>query len=204
MTTYLGSEPKTGAAIPPSPDLLPEREVDDGLFLNGKRLGTRAPSLAEQQPFQSNLHSRRTVEKRVRIQHAAPGVVWVEPSNEGGCAACGVQSRCGVSALGRLFSRRRAPIALATQLTVRAGDEVVLELSENGLLHAALLAYVVPATLALGAATVASLLSGDDRVAALAAVLGIGAGLGIARIFSRASFIKLRAGLDSTTHGETS
>ncbi|MGF1547365.1 MAG: SoxR reducing system RseC family protein [Thiotrichales bacterium] len=143
-----------------------------------------------------------TIAKRVRVQRASAGKIWIEASIEASCSACGVQSRCGVSALGRAFSRHRAPVALPTSLAARAGDELVLELPQARLLQAALLAYLLPAALAVAGAALAGLIAGGDRAAALGAGLGVVAGLAIARRSSRTTQIAVRRVHESSTYGE--
>lgn len=118
------------------------------------------------------------IETRVRVLSAEPGKVWVETTEHNGCGACASKESCGISGLGRVFSRRRAPISIACG-DAQAGQELTVCVSEAGLLKAALWAYILPALLAvLGAALMS--IKGDT-----AAVLGMAAGLVIGLVIAR-------------------
>lgn len=120
------------------------------------------------------------IETRVRIVAARPGLAWVEPSEPSGCAACKVGSRCALSGLGRFFSARRAPIAIACD-AARAGEERTLAVRESDLLRAAFAAYLFPIVLAIAVAAFAERAALGDIAAAAGAVAGLLSGLLIGR-----------------------
>lgn len=122
------------------------------------------------------------IETRVRVLSAEPGKVWVEATEHNGCGACASKDSCGISGLGRVFSRRRAPIPVACG-SAQAGQELTVGIAEAGLLKAALWAYILPALLAvLGAALLS--FKGDEA-AVLGMVAGLVGGLVIARLIAR-------------------
>jgi positive regulator of sigma E activity len=131
------------------------------------------------------------IETRVRVISNADGVSFVEATERNGCGACGHQDSCGISGLGRFFGRKRPPIALACG-DVRPGQEVTVALAEADLLKVGLWVYLLPVTLAVaGAAASASL---GDAAAAAGAVLGLAAGLLIARRFAGTPLISITSG----------
>jgi sigma-E factor negative regulatory protein RseC len=76
------------------------------------------------------------IKTRARVLSVSGGKVWIEAASQQGCAACHSQSSCGVSGLGKFFSRNKPPVALACDLSVRPGEELVLDMSEADLLRA--------------------------------------------------------------------
>lgn len=122
------------------------------------------------------------LETRVRVVAATETQAWVVAAESSGCGACASRANCGVSGLGRYFSRRAAPVQLG-QPGARCGDELEVRVSEAELLRAGLFAYLVPAVLAALAAAWADAQGAGDGLAALAAAGGFVAGLIGARLF---------------------
>lgn len=131
------------------------------------------------------------IETRARVLSVSGGKVWVEATSQQGCAACHSQSSCSVSGLGKFFSRNKPPVALACDLSVRPGEELVLNMTEADLLRAGLLGYVLPTVLAVAGAVAASLFKLGDAAAAAAMAAGFVAGLAIARGLSHAPRIAI-------------
>lgn len=117
----------------------------------------------------------------VRVISTAEGVAQVEPTAQSGCGGCVSRSSCGVSGLGKYFSRNRKAIAVKCDANVQAGDELQLHLSEGDLLKAGLLAYLLPAVLALVGAGVAAAFGLGDVGAALGAANGMALGFLLGR-----------------------
>lgn len=122
------------------------------------------------------------IETRVRVLSAEPGRVWVEATEHNGCGACASKESCGISGLGRFFSRRRAPITIACG-SAKAGEELTVGIPETDLLRTALWAYILPILLALAGAAAMSFLG--DLAAVLGMLAGLVTGLVIARLFAR-------------------
>jgi len=123
------------------------------------------------------------IETRVRVTSAGDGMAWVAASAESGCGACQAQSTCGISGLGKFMSNRRPDLPIA-QCDAHAGDELLVSIDETELLSAGLFAYLLPAVLAVAAAAVADTRGAGDLAAALSAVLGLVAGLIVARLLA--------------------
>lgn len=145
-----------------------------------------SPTLSRLQEREQTLGPNRfTIETRARVVSAGIGKVWVEASSQQGCAACHAQSSCGVSGLGKFFSRNKPPVPLACDLSVQPGEELVLNMTEADLLRAGLLGYVLPTVLAVLGAVVASLFKLGDAAAVAAMAAGFAVGLVVARGFTR-------------------
>lgn len=144
------------------------------------------------------------IQTRARVVSIARGQAWVEASSQQGCAACPSQGSCGVSGLGKFFSRRKPPVALRCDLALEPGDSLVLSLAESDLLRAGLLAYLLPAALAVLGAIAASLSGHGDAVAVAAMLAGFAAGMAIARLFAHAPRIHIAhaALTETSTQGD--
>ncbi|WP_165873594.1 SoxR reducing system RseC family protein [Parasulfuritortus cantonensis] len=131
------------------------------------------------------------IETRVRVLRQADGVSFVEATEHNGCGACASQESCGISGLGRFFSRRHQPVPLACG-DLRPGQEVTVAVAEADLLKVGLWAYLLPVTLAVTAAAAAAGLG--DAGAAAGAGLGLAAGLLLARRFAGTPKISITSG----------
>lgn len=120
------------------------------------------------------------IEARVQVISAADGIVWVNASEQSGCAACQTQSSCAISGLGKYLSRRRPALPLSHP-DATVGDELLVCVDEAELLRAGLFAYLLPALLAVIGAALADAVGADNLFAALAALFGFSAGLFAAR-----------------------
>jgi sigma-E factor negative regulatory protein RseC len=117
-----------------------------------------------------------------RVIAAHNGIAQVEPTTESGCGGCKSRSSCGVSGLGKYFSSNRKTIEVCCDMSVRAGDELQLSMSEGDLLKAGLLVYLLPCVLALIGAGIAASFDLGDVGAALGMVAGFATGFFLARL----------------------
>jgi len=131
------------------------------------------------------------IETRVRVVASGNGLRYVEPTESSGCGGCSVQSSCAVSALGKLFARRRGPTAVACNAG-NHGDELVVGVEETALLGAGFAVYLIPAVLTIVAAVLATSHGLGDAAAALAAGIGLGNGLLVARFIDRTPQLDVR------------
>jgi sigma-E factor negative regulatory protein RseC len=122
------------------------------------------------------------IETTARVVSSDNGTVMVQPSTQSGCGDCGSRSVCGVSGLGKYFSRNRKSIAVQCDAIVHAGDELQLSMSEGDMLKAGLLAYLLPSVLALVGASVAAGYGWGDVGAVLGAAAGVTVGLLMGRL----------------------
>ena len=105
----------------------------------------------------------------------------VEVSAAVACARCASGRGCGAGLLGASEKNRRVHALIAAGVDVHEGDEVRIELSSMQLLRASWLVYGLPLVAAVLATGVAYLVGLDEFYAVVAAVVGIAAGLVVAR-----------------------
>lgn len=132
------------------------------------------------------------IETRVRVVSTGAGLAWVEATEVGGCSTCQSKASCGVSGLGRFFSNRRRPVAVACSADARPGQELTLAVEEGDLLRAGLLAYLLPALLAVLGASLGDHFWRGDAAGVLGALVGVVLGLVIARLSSRTPGLRAR------------
>jgi sigma-E factor negative regulatory protein RseC len=125
------------------------------------------------------------LEAQARVVAVEPGYVWVESERRSACGQCDSGGSCGVSTLGKLFGGRSVHLRVADPLGVRAGDDVVIGLSERGLVAAALAAYLLPLAAMLAAALLGARLGYGQLAQAVLSVAGLVAGLWLARLRGR-------------------
>ncbi|MDD3529134.1 MAG: SoxR reducing system RseC family protein [Gallionellaceae bacterium] len=131
------------------------------------------------------------IETRVRVLRHTDGISLVEATEQNGCGACSHQDGCAVAGLGRFLGHRRQPIALACGDT-RPGQEITVAVAGADLARAGLWAYLLPAALAVAGAAV--LASRGDVASLIGAILGLAAGLLIARHQAGAPKIFIHSG----------
>lgn len=112
---------------------------------------------------------------------------WVQTVRESACQACKARHGCGQKALASLSSGQSRQIRVSNTLHARPGDQVTVAIDESALLKASLLVYALPLVLMVVATGLAGIaLPGQDLVAMAGAVLGLSAGMLLARWYSRA------------------
>ncbi len=116
----------------------------------------------------------------VTVSKDTPSAV-VEVITAISCARCAAGKGCGAGLAGGGRKSRRIEAHIALGLDVREGDEVSIELAPRHLLNAALLVYGMPLGGALLGAVIAYSLGFGDLHAAVAGLLGIAAGIAVAR-----------------------
>lgn len=123
------------------------------------------------------------IETHVRVLRADDGMAWVEPTEHNGCDACQAKSACAVSGLGRLFSNRRRPIPVRAH-QARTGQQYTVAMSEADFLKVGLVAYLIPALLAVLGAAVAAANGMGDAWAVIGMALGFLLGMLLATVLS--------------------
>ena len=98
------------------------------------------------------------------------------------CARCAEGKGCGAGLLGGGRGIRRVDARIGAGVTVREGDEVRIELKPSRILYASLLVYGLPLCGALAGAGIGFLAGLGELDAAGAAIVGIVAGLLVARM----------------------
>ena len=122
------------------------------------------------------------IETTARVVSTHNGTARIDPTTTSGCGACKSKNSCGVSGLGKYFSNNRQAIEMPCDEDIREGDELSVSMSEGDLLKAGLLVYLLPAVLALVGAGVATSTGFGDAGAVLGMMVGVVAGILLARI----------------------
>jgi sigma-E factor negative regulatory protein RseC len=97
------------------------------------------------------------------------------------CARCAAGKGCGAGLLATPNGEQRIEAHIPAGLEVEINDNVEVSLAPASLLHAAAVVYGIPMLGALLAAAVAYSASLGDAGAAVASLLGLGAGLVVSR-----------------------
>lgn len=133
------------------------------------------------------------IEENGQVVEVQGDYAWVETEPATTCGSCSARKGCGTSALAALFGRRRAPVRALNRAGARAGEQVVIGLSESSLVRGSMAVYLVPLAALLAGAVAGrylgtALLIGHGDLASIAgAATGLLAGLVWLRYFSQAS-----------------
>lgn len=114
------------------------------------------------------------------IDDASPARALVLVDAAVQCARCASGRGCGAGIFGSREARR-IEARVASELSVRVGDTVRIELAPRDILRAAGLVYGMPLAGGVGSAALAYIAGGGDLVAACAALLGLAGGLALCR-----------------------
>ncbi len=68
--------------------------------------------------------------------------VWVTRGSSSACGGCQQKAACTTHALGSVLSKKSVPVDC--DLALQMGDQVVIAVDENVLLHVSLLLYLLP------------------------------------------------------------
>lgn len=117
------------------------------------------------------------IEIEARVVAVEAGYAWVEAERRSGCSHCSSSTSCGVASLGKAFGVRQQRLCLPDTLGVRTGENIVIGLSEQRLVAAAAMAYMLPLFLMIGTALVSAALGYGQGALALSSLVGLAGGL---------------------------
>ncbi|ALG66680.1 SoxR reducing system RseC family protein [Beggiatoa leptomitoformis] len=123
------------------------------------------------------------------VVEATEQFVWVRTQRTSGCSHCTVNS-CGTGSLDGLFGQKVNEVKVINNLSAKLGDKVVIGLEEQALVRGSLLLYILPLLFLFAVAVsyeniAASVgLPSGDGWTALAGLVGLAGGLGVARYLS--------------------
>lgn len=114
--------------------------------------------------------------------------VWVETIQKSACDSCSVRSGCGQRLLAdsvvKNMSHIKAYFSCSDSRIWLVGDRVEIGISEDALVSATLLAYMMPLVLMLLFALLGSNIGDSDAYAIVGAVIGLAFGAFLARWYS--------------------
>jgi sigma-E factor negative regulatory protein RseC len=127
------------------------------------------------------------IEETGRVIQVRDGYAWIETVPVTGCGSCAERRGCGTSVLASVLGRRKAPLRVVNRIGAVAGDQVVIGISESGMLRGSLAVYAAPLAGLLGGAVAGHYVLGapDGGYPELGSILGAAAGFWIALVWLR-------------------
>ncbi len=116
---------------------------------------------------------------------------WVESERTSTCGSCNVRRGCGTSVIAKVLGRKQLQLRAVNQAGAAVGDQVIIGISESGVVRGSLAVYAVPLALLLGGAIAGHFLGiwgglkNPDLAAIVCSVAGFLAGIVWLRNFSR-------------------
>lgn len=121
------------------------------------------------------------IEERVVVLSSEKQGAWVEGIQQSACGACSAKSGCGQHALSQLG--KKVKLWLATDQTLKAGEQIIIGLPEGALAKSALALYGIPlVSLSIGAVIGQSLWGESGAI--LSGIVALLAGFKLARAWS--------------------
>jgi len=119
-----------------------------------------------------------------------PGIITVTCQQQTSCGHCASRDSCGTGIVSKAVPGRSHLVKIATRTRVSIGEVVEIGLSEQSMLHSAILVYVLPLLfLVLGAVLgqwwFVDLAGSSELGVILTAVLSAAVGLWLARHFAK-------------------
>ena len=121
--------------------------------------------------------------------------IWVEITPRSACSSCNIGAGCGTSVLARWFGRHSNCIRVPNRYALQQNDTALIGISDQALLKAALLAYMLPVLGMVVAAMLAAGAGAADSTAGLCSIIGLAAGLWLVRKVSQREELQPQAQL---------
>lgn len=115
------------------------------------------------------------LEQTAEVTQTASDGVWVKAVEPSGCATCGGQG-CSTRRIAELFQRKPRHFLVDSDLSLSAGDRIVIGIADGSVLKGALRAYGWPLGLMLGGALLAQAVHPGDGPALIGMLMGGAAG----------------------------
>ena len=84
------------------------------------------------------------LEEDAKVVEIRGDSVVVETSRQAACGGCGARTGCGTGVLSELFKAKNTRFIVKSALDLEVGNEVVIGVSESGILRGAFLVYILP------------------------------------------------------------
>ena len=131
------------------------------------------------------------IEETGQVVDVEGAFAWIESERTSTCGACNVRKGCGTAVLAKVLGQRRVHLRVINRINARVGDDVVIGISESGLVRGSLAVYAVPLAVLFAGAIAGDFLGkyffpgSSDPVAIAGALAGLAAGLFWLKCFSR-------------------
>jgi sigma-E factor negative regulatory protein RseC len=117
------------------------------------------------------------IETPATVVGLGPDVAWVETVRQSACGHCESARSCGTSVLAKLFGAPRSRLEIPDAQGLRVGEQVVIGIPDGTLVRASVVAYLLPLTVLVAAAALATVLGASEGVVASIGLAGLGGGL---------------------------
>ncbi|MDD4914087.1 MAG: SoxR reducing system RseC family protein [Methylococcales bacterium] len=94
------------------------------------------------------------IEEQAVVTRIADGQVWIRSLHAGGCGGCMQKAACVTATMAKLLPKRE--FSVDCDMTLQAGDQVVVAIDDAHLLSTSLLLYMAPILAMLTAVGIAS------------------------------------------------
>lgn len=121
------------------------------------------------------------------VVEASDQYAWIQTQRRSACQHCQSNQSCGTASLSQLFGQKVNEVKVVNSLNVNIGDQVVIGIEEQALLHGSLLLYLLPLlTMFMGAISYEGLATQlnwpvQEGFTILAGLIGLGLGLFLIR-----------------------
>jgi len=133
------------------------------------------------------------IEESGQVVEVQGEFAWIESERTTTCGSCAVRKGCGTSAIAKVLGQRRVRLRVLNPINASVGDNVVIGITESGLVRGSLAVYAAP-LLGLFAGALAGQLLGkqlfgmqSDLLAIAGAISGFIAALIWLKHFSRST-----------------
>lgn len=110
--------------------------------------------------------------------------VWLKTQSVSSCNACHANNDCGTGVVAKALTPRENLFFVKSPLQLLAGQKVKIAVSEQHLLSAAALLYLLPLFCLIAVAALLSRLQLAESAVVLGSLTALVAGFGVARFFS--------------------
>lgn len=117
------------------------------------------------------------IETTARVVALDAHWVWVETVRQSACGHCESAGSCATPVLAQLFGRARTRLQVPAGSGLKVGEEILIAIPSGTLVRASLVAYLLPLTVLVAAAGLATWLGASEATAALSGLAGLGTGL---------------------------
>lgn len=125
-------------------------------------------------------------EQALVLSEAKHGYVNVKIHRQSACESCQLKSGCGQSALTKLSSNKCIELSVLNTINAKPGDIVALSISEQGLLSASLLMFMMPLLAMLSVSVFTkSMLAWSDGAVAISGLIALLFGFVYARYYAK-------------------
>lgn len=116
------------------------------------------------------------IEQSARVVSIDDQQIWLEVERQSSCSGCKLRNGCGTGLLSRHVGQRFSRLAVPRTKNVQVGEQVQIQIAEKGLLHGALMMYLLP-------------------------LLGLIAGAGLVNLMAGPAWLEIISGLGGLTIG---